>query len=56
MEERGNKNWWEWDGQVGGGMKGDSNERGILIERAIIELWRDLGLRKHPGTNNDDPS
>lgn len=34
----------EWDGQVGGGMEWDSNEREILIEGVTMGLGRNLML------------
>lgn len=44
------------DGQVEGGMEGESHERDILIDEANMGLERNLVPGKLPGTHKDHPS
>ena len=42
--------------RVAGGTEGESNERDILMEGAIMELGRNLVLEKFSVIHKDDPS
>ena len=44
------------DARIMRGTEMESNERGILIEGAIMGLGRNLVLGKFPEFNKDDPS
>lgn len=48
-ERLGNESMREQDSRVRGGKEMEKNERGILIEEAIIKLVRNLVLAKPQG-------